>query len=95
MPNWKELSADDRWHIENDLMWALRHAWIWGALTRWVSPSKLPHWQLAVQTSWCKDKPPEAANLALEQAMERAGITAPKHAITLCAPPTGGVVPVN
>jgi hypothetical protein len=87
MPDWTDLSIKDRAHIEHNLTLSLNHLGIKGALTRWSKPSKLPHWQLVIQTSWCVDKQRNAVAQALDQAMARADIQAPLNGIILRGPP--------
>jgi hypothetical protein len=88
MLDWKVLSLDDRFHIEADLNWALKCIGITGILAVWIMPAKVLHWRLRVQSSWCTGKTRTAIYVALDQAIARAGITAPLNAITLCELPT-------
>ena len=88
MPDWKDLSVEDRAYIEDGLMRALSHLGIKGALTRWSKPTTYRrHWQLVIQTSWCDDKQRHVVTQALEQAMARADIPAPTNGIILSGPP--------
>ena len=88
MPDWKQLSIEDRKLVEDNLMRALNHLGIEGTVTRWDKPTtSKTHWRLSIQTSWCGDKAHEIVALILEQALTRAGIEAPRRSINLCGQP--------
>jgi hypothetical protein len=87
MPDWTALSVEDRAYIEDRLMRALNYIGVKGALTRWNEPTKLPYWQLVIQSSWRADKQRHVVAQALDQAMARADIQAPLNSIILGGPP--------
>lgn len=86
MQEWSALSVEDRAIIEDRILTELGEVGIKGAVTRWIKPSHLRPWQLVIQTSWCSDKPASNVDVALDQAMARADVQAPKNVVMLMGP---------
>jgi hypothetical protein len=83
MADWTSLSAVERNDIEHKLIAALNSIGIKVAVTRWNVPSQLPHWQLLIETSWCKEHIRSEILIALDQAMARADVQAPINGVIL------------
>ena len=89
MQDWQAVSVEDRWHIEEDLVWALGQEGVEGTRMSWIPPSKVSHWQLIIETSWCSVKAMRSTRETLQHAMARVSIQTPPNAISLLPPIQG------
>jgi len=83
MPDWTELSENERKDIEHRLTATLSSFGIKGATAQWNKPGQFPHWQLIIQTSWCDRESRTGTLRVKEQAMARADVQGPTNSVVL------------
>jgi len=84
--DWSDLTLDQRNDIKGKIIAALDYLAIKDAVVNWTQPDQLPHWQRIIEAPWCSRVSRDDVSRAREQAIKRAGISAPMNGIVLKAP---------